>query len=839
MTLSWLISWRNLTRRKLRTAFTVMAIVIGVASTFAVTGTVNSTKLAVSSVIEQFDSIADFVIAGTTPTIDGSIVDELKEIAGVEAYFSQLYQPAQLVTSRLKPGNAGKKEVREGARVLLHGYDPMDGIFTNFRVLRGSLEKPGLVLPETAARIWNVDVGDEVLFEVNDIPRPVTVTAIVEDHERLNGPDDWQEAKWNRWDVALPLEMVQTFAGIGNRVRNIDVSAKAGMERQVEAELDERIAGRPDVFIEPVLLDEDALTAGLSDVYNGLYLLGSLGIMMSGIILYSTLYVSVIERKREFAIMKALGYTSWQTVAVVLRETILLALLGTAFGLLFGYGLSWTLSALMFDIFDIDAAVRTGYVFPLFLSLAVGIAVPLVSGIVPLCQTGRISVAQALKPVTVEYQKFRPMHVLFGLGLMIAGLWMTHPLRAIPLFGGILLVFQAIMIGLKMVVSPLIEWMFRFEGRLASSNVARQQNRAALASAILCTGVAFIVLVNFVNDAMMQSISETSRNYFGGDMKVRLSVPIMDQDVRGFLKLPGVKHVSTIREASVLWENGGKHRVIDVLSVSGDIQSSVPLFTARDVSLETVIHQLKKPKSVALGKALFEQWGGTVGDVIELETVHGRQRMTVRAVVDTSFDNGNVIFAHVDHFDALFGVDYAQEAAFILYPGADTRLLEERIFNQYQEKLSSIDTLEDFIENRQDNFSEPFLMMNVLLVLVMIVAGIGIMNTLQMNVMERIREIGMMRAVANTVWQVKKVILGEGLFIGLSGVLSGIGVGILVSYFTALFAGEMAGIRIRFLVPWPAIAMAIVFGLAVSAVSGIVPASRAAKVNLSEALKYE
>jgi len=110
---------------------------------------------------------------------------------------------------------------------------------------------------------------------------------------------------------------------------------------------------------------------------------------------------------------------------------------------------------------------------------------------------------------------------------------------------------------------------------------------------------------------------------------------------------------------------------------------------------------------------------------------------------------------------------------------------------------------------------------------------------LQMNVMERIREIGMMRAVANTVWQVKKVILGEGLFIGLSGVLSGIGVGILVSYFTALFAGEMAGIRIRFLVPWPAIAMAIVFGLAVSAVSGIVPASRAAKVNLSEALKYE
>ena len=127
--------------------------------------------------------------------------------------------------------------------------------------------------------------------------------------------------------------------------------------------------------------------------------------------------------------------------------------------------------------------------------------------------------------------------------------------------------------------------------------------------------------------------------------------------------------------------------------------------------------------------------------------------------------------------------------------------------------------------------------MSILLSLGVIIAAFGIVNTLLVNVMDRMKEFAMLRAIGNTKWQIRKMIIGEGLIVGTSAILFGIIMGLGLSYLFAVAGNELISFKLHFITPWRTIELAAIFGIVVSVFASLLPASRAARVNVNVALK--
>lgn len=191
-----------------------------------------------------------------------------------------------------------------------------------------------------------------------------------------------------------------------------------------------------------------------------------------------------------------------------------------------------------------------------------------------------------------------------------------------------------------------------------------------------------------------------------------------------------------------------------------------------------------------------------------------------------------------ENFKKYFGVKYEKNTLVIKDEKTTPLQLRERVFNQFGERIEEMFGPEDWVTVISATFTGSFTIVNALVVLSIIVSGIGITNTLLINIIERIREIGMMRAVGVSRRQIIGMILLEGFGIGLAATVIGSLFGVMLIYISSTFM-EINSLTFDFGISWTIIALTTLFGIVVSIISSIVPASRAAKTKLSEALRYE
>jgi putative ABC transport system permease protein len=184
------------------------------------------------------------------------------------------------------------------------------------------------------------------------------------------------------------------------------------------------------------------------------------------------------------------------------------------------------------------------------------------------------------------------------------------------------------------------------------------------------------------------------------------------------------------------------------------------------------------------------------------------------------------------------GIRYARDGVILADPNADLRGIKERLIHTFSERLSYVQTMDEYLTHRLEAASSPLTLINLLLTLMMAVSGIGLLNTLIIQVLERTREIGVMRAVAYTRRQVVKMIVSEGLITGSTGTLAGIALGLYLSC-TVLFSREVTGQTLPLTISWPVILGSAAFGLIVSLIASWIPAVKGGSIRLSEALRHE
>lgn len=813
----------------MRTFLTVLSIVIGVASTFSVIAAVDSAEKSFPIFIKEAFAKADFNIAGTEAYFAEEVLTKMESIENATSV-ALLKENTKLVVDDEEISAIQK-------RVVITGYSKLDSPVTGFKLIEGDLNGKGAVITDRTAEVWGTKIGDSISLDTENGVKKIKVSAIVKYTQDLMGPSSWSMAKYHHWAIAVPLPAVQEWFGLEGKIQGIQVRATDSENLPaVEQAADQLVKNNANIYMQPVVVNVEEEFQKMDSFFLALYIAGFLGIALSAFIIFNSLYVSIRERKNEFAVLKTIGYTPGQLQVMVLTEVILLALIGTVIGLVIGYGMALGLTALVFMLIGITDGNSMVLLPGIVLSLIAGLVVPIVAAWYPIRNVGKISVIEVLKENKAKAKGTYKWSGIVGVLLIITSFFIKHLLLVLPLMVGIALIFPYLFKMFVWLMKGFYGVVFRFSGDIAMRNLNRNLSRSSMTSVILCLGIAMIVLMASLNSALLQTYEKVIHSTYGGNLDIMFH-HIEEEDLAKIKATKGVADATTYSKQSIIWTLDGQKRMLPVFGVGEEWIDRFPLFTGKESTHSELIGSLKK-NEIILDQTSYDVWGGNIGESITLDTLAGSKPFKVVAVVSTMKNNGYSAFVKDYHFEESFGVKYERNALVIKDEETSSLQLRENIYGQFGERIEEMWGPEDWVSVIGAVVTSSFSIINALVVLAIIISGIGITNTLLINIMERVREIGMMRAVGVTRKQVIRMILLEGFGIGLAATVIGILFGILLIYMTSGFM-EYNTLTFEFGVSNLIISLIFIFGIIISLVSSFTPSRRAAKIPLNEALRYE
>lgn len=825
--LIWQFAWRNLMRRKRRTILTLIAIIIGVASTFAVIAAVDSAEKAFPIYLKETFGKADYTIYGTNAYFSEEVFREAQNIEGAVSVAAlkestKLYLEDEAISAIQK-------------RVVLTGYSDLNTDITKFKVIQGDLSKSGAVITDKTAAIMKLDVGQTMSFETDHGIKTIEISAIVRYANELMGPGSWGMAKYHHWSVAVPLSIVQDWFDLSGKVQGILVKADQVSDlKNVEHQVDTLSKRYDDIYMQPVIIEYSM--DQLDSYFLSLYIAGFLGIALSAFVIFNSLFVSVKERKKEFAALKTIGFTSSQLQLMVLVEVLLFSIIGTVIGLLIGFGFAFVLKSLFFMLVGVYDESELEMWKGIFISAIAGILVPIIASLYPIRQVAKVSVIEALQENRLVKPYMNKWLVIVGAILIVSSLFIKNLLLVVPLMIGVSLIFPFLFKLFGRLLQPMYRFVFGFSGEVASRNLNRNLVRTSMTSLILCLGIAMIVLMSSLNWAMLQTYEKVIYSSYGGNLDIMFH-HIEKEDVSVLKNIEGVTDAQTYALTSAVWALSDQKRRLPIFGVGAEWIDRFPLFSTSGTPHSELIKNLRADE-IILDQISFKVWGGKLEETITLQTLQGTQEFKVVAVVDSMKNSGYSAFMSEDHFQESFGLKYERNALVLKDANTSPLQLRERVFAQFGERIEEMWGPEDWVTVIGMQYTSSFSIINILVILSLIVSGIGITNTLMINIMERIRELGMMRAVGITRKQILRMIQFEGLGFGLVATMIGLIVGVLIIYITSSFL-EMNSLTFDFQVSWVILLLCALFGIAISWFSSRTPAKKAAQTNLSEALRYE
>lgn len=814
----WRISWRNITQNKKRFFFTLMAMILGISFLTSMLVAHQTTKDVFDYYEQMYVGDADYWVLSDEHTYPVDMITPIQDDPTVTHTLLALDKQAFFELD-------GNYTLNERA-VRITGVNDQSSPLLKLPVIEGKLDNEGIIIPKVVANLLNKRVGDTVQFSGMGEAK---ISAIVEYTQLLASPNDWEGAEASSFRIMAPLDLVRKWTGINDEISYMRFQTKDdGAELFQNFQQEFRNTG---VFIEPVVAD-DLQSNDIGGLYTFFYLIAALSIFISGFIVFNMIYTSVIERKKEFAIMKSLGYTHSSVSKLVLIEILLLAFISTTVGVPIGIWIGDLFIQAILGLFQFDMVYTLNWRSAALNAVIIGLLFPIVFSIFPIYNAGKTSILQAIKRGSQEKRtlKLSTIKIMVGIG-SLGFIFIDHPVSYPLLFIGMLLLFPYLMLGLSNLFKPALEYFFKYSGVVASKNLSKQLNRNANTAYILAVGVSVILVFGAVVESAPKGYEEEIRTTYGGDMRVTSEIPWTTEDMEKILSYVDVANVEPMSEATpITWETiKGIHRQFSVISVN---EYSASLF--EDSEGNTLYQTLKEEPSVVLGDRAFKEWGGTIGQSIRMNTPNGEKFYEVVGSVKTSHYAGYVAFMDKTNLEHDFGWTNSFDLLLTLH-GKAANSVREQLWHDFSDHLSKVQTVEDEIESTTSAIKGMNDLILVMLFMSISLASIGTANTLLMNTLERIPEVGTMRALGFTKQQVRNMILSEGILIGGAGVIGGILIGVIFIFVTS--RSEMMEGLISFQLPLSNIILAIVAGLLLSLCAAWISSKSANKIDIQSSLK--
>ncbi|MEE1755898.1 ABC transporter permease [Streptomyces sp. SP18CS02] len=609
---------------------------------------------------------------------------------------------------------------------------------------------------------------------------------------------------------------------------------------------------------------QEAADAGRADVGGFLdvmkyAMLGFAGIaFLVGIFLIvNTFSMLVAQRTREIGLMRAIGSSRRQVNRSVLVEAVLLGVVGSVLGVGAGVGLAIGLMELMsslgMELSTQDLTVKwTTPAIGLFL----GVVVTVLAAYVPARRAGKISPMAALRDAgTPADGKAGTVRAIAGLLLTAAGaaalyvttLAGTAGEGSLFLGAGVVLSLVGFVVvgpllagGVVRVIGTLVLRMFGPVGRMAERNALRNPRRTGATGAALMIGLALVACLSVVGSSMVASATDELDRSVGADFIVQSDngQPVVPQAQAALEKAPGIAHVTEYKylDARITSPDGRTE--------SKGIVAADPTY-ATDLRRETVAGELSAAygeNAMSVGDNYAEEHGVKLGD--ELSVVFKGGRTAKLKVAAITSDDGNVDkgakYTNITTAQEYLPADRMPKNLIMFATAQDGK--EKEAYEALKDALAAypqyrVQNQADFKQDLRDQVGQLLNIVYGLLALAIIVAVLGVVNTLALSVVERTREIGLMRAIGLSRRQLRRMIRLESVVIALFGALLGLGLG--MGWGTSaqkLLALE--GLEVLE-IPWPTILTVFVASAFVGLFAALVPAFRAGRMNVLNAIASE
>ncbi|MET8943086.1 FtsX-like permease family protein [Streptomyces sp. NPDC004542] len=589
-------------------------------------------------------------------------------------------------------------------------------------------------------------------------------------------------------------------------------------------------------------------------------MLGFAGIaFLVGIFLIiNTFSMLVAQRTREIGLMRAIGSSRKQVNRSVLVEALLLGVVGSVLGVGAGVGIAVGLMKLMgkMDMHLSTDDLTVAWTTPV-IGLVLGVVVTVLAAYLPARRAGKVSPMAALRdagaPSDAKAGWIRALTGVLltgagGLGLYAAAT-ADKAKDGTPYLGlGIVLTLIGFVVvgpllagGLVRVLGAVLLRIFGPVGRMAERNALRNPRRTGATGAALMIGLALVACLSVVGSSMVASAGEQLDKTVGTDFIIQNDNgdPVVPQVVKAVKSTPGLARVTEYRTARADYTTPDGRTLKDT-----DITAADPTY-ASDLRKKTVAGNLADaylPDSMSVHEKFAKAHGIHLGSKITVALRNGSTaRLTVRAI--TSSDE------MIDQ-----GAKYTSIATLATYVPADRMPLDQLVFATaedgqqaaaYQALKSALHDYPqykvrdqtDYKKALKDQIGQLLNMIYGLLALAIIVAVLGVVNTLALSVVERTREIGLMRAIGLSRRQLRRMIRLESVVIALFGALLGLGLGMGWGA-TAQKLLALEGLNVLD-VPWPTITAVFVGSAFVGLFAALVPAFRAGRMNVLNAIATE
>jgi putative ABC transport system permease protein len=855
------MAWRSLAARPLRTVPTLFGVVLGVAVILAINTTNVSTLHAITEVFTQASGKAHLVINAADEGAQGFGAEALNRIErapGVAALVPVL-QGQAILADEASPTQVSLSFFGAVAGgLLIYGVDPtVDQRARDYKILEGQFLSPNrnaydIVLVKSYADEKKIRLGNEVALATPSGTVRLKVTGLMD----KDGPGQLNSGAFG----VIPLQTAEDIFLRAGSLDQIDVvagpeassgSALADLKSRLQARLGAKYA------VTYPAAQGERVSQMLTGYQMGLNMFSAIALFVGGFLVYNAFSMTVVERTREIGMLRALGMTRRQVLGQILTEAAMIGLAGSVLGLVAGLALSQGLMRLMEvviaqDVQDIQVPLN-GLISALF----VGVGVTLAAAAIPARQAGRISPLEALRVrgASKEGWFVRRGWVAGGavLAVSLAALAFMpgdgavqeqmRQMFVMNLFlGGLLLIPITVTTGERL-LRPLLFKLYGPAGQLGSRNVQRARLRTALTVAALMIGIAMLLSIRAITAAFGGDIRSWIERYIGGDVYVHSSLPMRMDLGRSIAEVDGVEAVTPIRylEVKRVLETGADERLV-LMAVEPDSYRKVTsfVFSGDQGDPARLAARLDAGNSVFISSVLSEKYGLRQGDTVRLATRRGEHDFRVAAVVVDFYNQGLVLQTSWKDAKRYFGVDDVNAFLLRTEPGQTPRAVRDRIDRLYGARQHLTVESNEAIRSRALRLiTQTTSLFDVMSVITMLVAALGVINTLSMNVFERTREIGMLRSLGMTKTQIGRMILAEAGLMGIVGAGLGLAFGVLVSRSMLSSINQMAGFKLEYTMPLAGVLVSLVIALVVSQVAAFWPARRASQVSIIEAVQFE
>jgi putative ABC transport system permease protein len=838
----WRVTLKGILAQRLRLVLTGLAVVIGV-------GFVSGTYVFGDTLNKAFDNLFSGIYANTDVVVQGSsavsnnerppfpesVLATVRRVDGVAEAEGSVEGPAQLVKADGKAvttGGAPAQGFSWDTSAKLNPLDLVEG--------RPPTTADDVVLEKHNAGDNGFKVGQDIRIIVPAGPKTYRLVGLAQfpDGQSLGGSTT----------ALFTLPEAQRAFQKEGLLDSINVAADPGVS---PATLRDRIAAVVPHNLE-VRTAQSVQQQQSKDIKDQLSILttfllvfGFISVFVAAFIIFNTFSITVAQRARQLALLRAIGASGAQVTRMVIAEALVIGVIASVLGLLLGFGIALAIRGLFSAVgAGLPTAPLTLTTRTIVVGMLVGVLVTLAAALLPALRAARLSPMAALRSdVTISTGSRRRRIVIGTIVTLIGAAGVALALQGnsagqvLTLLGaGVLILFIGLAMLAPLIARPLARILgapaARFAGvagKLGRENAMRNPQRTAQTATALTIGLALVTFVTVFAASFSTSIGKDIDRQLKGDLVIYdqssfLGFPLTAE--RAVAKQPLVQTVTAARGGTA--RAGGSERAVSGVDPAAIAQAYDPEFTSGGWADLT-------NGGVAVSKDVASSLHVKVGDRLPVVFPKGgRQVLVVRAIYKSN-QVGDMIITLPD-FERFF----TEQLDLIMFvngkPGADPGQLQRQV----QAALAPYPNLtvqnqaqyKQYVEDQVNGFLQ---IVYGLLALAIIIAVFGIVNTLALSIFERTREIGLLRAVGMSARQARRMVRWEAVIVALLGGLLGVVLGLVFGVVLASATPDVNAITI----PIGRIVIFFVLAGLAGVLAAIWPARRAAKLDVLRAVAHE